>query len=748
MRVARVEELLAKRLGCDEGQAHAYARGLLGPSDDVRGQGPQPGRPGSGDSHGKEGTVRPGGVPARDAAGLAAARGPTELARRLHDHARPLGAAAVLLAVLDMDGVLRMSGVAGASAATVTDWSQVPLRCVLPLARMAVADQLLWLDDETGEQAGEQTGEQAGEQTGEEAGEHTLTWVSARSDAPDAPSPVGARCGAATEHAVVCVVSVIWPRPVAVPATGRARLEALTAAAGQRLRGLAALGLPDDDVRAAWLGAVIDAIPAPAALLFPVRGPLGRVVEFTIDRCNTHATELLGRTPEQVTGSRLLDAFPGMVLSGIFDAYVRVLETGVPLHRGPFAYEEPFHGALRPAVMSVRAQRVGGGLLVSWCFHDEQARMRAQIDDAERLVHLGWAEWNLVTGDVTWSRRMYDVLGLNPAHGPVPLDTLSEYVAEDDLPAVVAAVRSLSEDGGPVRFEVRTRGSEPPRHVSVNAELVRDSRGRLVAVQGVVQDVSAVRRMQAELAASRREAAEQQLRRAEELQLALLPTVHPTLPGLRVAVRYQPAENCTRVGGDWFEAAPLPDGRVLIAIGDVSGHGLRAAAKMAQLRNALLGIAHTGADAAEILDCLNLLAFHGHEDSMTATAVVGHFDPDSRTLTWARAGHPRPVLVRGSEAAELDNDDGTTLGASLAPGYGVTTTVLRAGDRVVLYTDGLVERRADRAGDREDLLLAAARQGADGTPEQHLQSLLSALHTDPEDDTCVIVLHVGVEGQS
>ncbi|MBZ4016803.1 PP2C family protein-serine/threonine phosphatase [Streptomyces purpurogeneiscleroticus] len=729
MRVARVEELLAKRLGCDEERARAYARGLLGPSGDVPEPvpepGPRPDRPGSGDAHGKEGTVRLGGVPHGDTGGLAAARGPAELARRLHDHARPLGATAVLLAVLDMDGVLRMSGVAGASATTVTDWAQVPLRCVLPLARMAVADQLLWLDDETGEQ--------------------TLTWVSARSDAPDAPPPARARCGPAAQNTVVCVISVVWPRPVPVPAAGRVRLEALTTAAGQRLRGLAALGLPDDDVRAAWLGAVIDAIPAPAALLFPVRGPLGRVVEFTIDRCNARATALLGRTPEQVTGSRLLDAFPGMVLSGIFDAYVRVLETGVPLNRGPFAYEEPFQGALRPAVLSVRAQRVGGGLLVSWCFHDEQARMRAQIDDAERLVHLGWAEWNLVTGDVTWSRRMYDVLGVNPAHGPLPLDTLSEYVAEDDLPAVVAAVRSLSEDGGPVRFEVRTRGAEPPRHVSVNAELVRDSRGRLVAVQGVVQDVSAVRRMAAELAASRREAEDQQLRMAEELQLALLPTVHPTLPGLRVAVRYQPAENCARVGGDWFEAAPLPDGRVLIAIGDVSGHGLRAAAQMAQLRNALLGIAHTGADAAGILDCLNLLAFHGHEDSLTATAVVGHFDPDGRTLTWARAGHPSPVLVRGSEAAELENGDGTTLGASLDPGYGLTTTVLHTGDRVVLYTDGLVERRADRAGDREDLLLAAARQGADGTPEQHLETLLSVLHTDPEDDTCVIVLHVGVE---
>ncbi len=196
------------------------------------------------------------------------------------------------------------------------------------------------------------------------------------------------------------------------------------------------------------------------------------------------------------------------------------------------------------------------------------------------------------------------------------------------------------------------------------------------------------------------------------------------------------------MGGDWFEATPLPDGRVLIAIGDVLGHGLQAAAGMAQLRNALLGIAYTGADAARVLECLNLVAFHGHDESLTATAAVGHFDPVRRTLSWARAGHPPPVLVRGGRATELVNDDGTTLGASLDPGYVCKTLPLAPGDRLILYTDGLVERRADRAGDREDLLLAAARRGAAGSPEEHLETLLSVLHTNPEDDTCVIVLHV------
>ncbi|GCD47832.1 PP2C family protein-serine/threonine phosphatase [Streptomyces paromomycinus] len=801
---ARVAELLVRHLGCDAAQARACASGLLGlleapaatAGETVRdagarggtarvrgvadaglpgqavavparsGAGAVPGVPENGSAasagtvrgtgsltgdaehralratraDGRAGTVQHSSGPSHapgisrgptdGAVELATAPGPAELAQRLYERVEPSGATAVLLAVLDMEGALRLTGAAGPAARTDGDWSQMPLHRILPLARTARTDHHVWLDDE--------------------AGGRTLSWISARSDAPDAPHAAGVRKSAtgtgartgAGANALVCVVSVIRPGSAPTAPAARARLEALTDCAGRRLRGLAALGLPDDGVRAAWLGAALDAVPVPAALLFPVRDPLGRVAQFTVDRCNAHATGLLDRTSEQITGSRLLDVFPGMLLSGIFDACVTVLETGEPLDLDPFPYEEPRRGVLHPALLSVRARRVGGGLLVSWQFHDEQARLTARIDDAERLADLGWAEWNLATGEATWSRRMYDFFGLAPGSGPVSLGALCGYVVEDDLPAVVRAVQSLSRNHGPVWFEVRTRAAGRLRHVSVNAELVRDSLGNPVALRGVVQDVSRVRRVEAALDATRREAERRQLRMAEELQLALLPRAHTALPGLRAAIRYQPAENCARVGGDWFEATPLPDGRVLIAIGDVLGHGLQAAAGMAQLRNALLGIAYTGADAARVLECLNLVAFHGHDESLTATAVVGHFDPVRRTLSWARAGHPPPVLVRGGRATELVNDDGTTLGASLDPGYVCKTLPLAPGDRLILYTDGLVERRADRAGNREDLLLATARRGAAGSPEEHLETLLSVLHTNPEDDTCVIVLHV------
>ncbi|XVQ08344.1 PP2C family protein-serine/threonine phosphatase [Spirillospora sp. CA-255316] len=646
---------------------------------------------------------------------LSAARTPGELARLLHRRLRPYGARAILLVVLDGDGLLRMSGVAGDGAEPVDDWARAPLRYALPLIRMCPADRLLWLDDDTGDRL--------------------LTWSSAVGGLrPGRPGRSG--------DGLACVVCTVWPR-TGPPAgdSGRARAEALTVCGGRRLRDLAALSAPVDDLGGPWLDSVLDAIPIPAALLFPIRDREGRVAEFYVDRCNAHATGLLRRTPEQITGGRLLDSFPGLALSGMFDAYVRVLETGVPLTREPFAYEEPFRGVLYPAVLSLRAQRVGGGLLVSWQFHDEQARTAARMGDAERLMNLGWAEWNLVTGEIAWSRRIYDIFDLDPRQGPLALDRMAAHVYEDDLPAVVRAVAALSERRAAATFEFRTRrAAGAPRHVNVTAEPVVDALGHLIALRGVVQDVTARRRIEAALKTSRGELERHRRRVAEELQRALLPEWSPDLPGLRVAVRYQPAEDSAQVGGDWYEATTLPDGRVLIAIGDAGGHGLRAAARMAQLRNALLGMAFTGAGPARMLESLNLMAFHGRDEHAIATAIVAHFDPVERTLTWARAGHPAPILAREAGARRLANAHGAALGVTLEAGYRAVTTRLRPGDSVVLYTDGLVERHADRGDDRFRLLLDVAGQSAGADPDHQLRSLLSALDTDPQDDTCVIVL--------
>jgi len=211
------------------------------------------------------------------------------------------------------------------------------------------------------------------------------------------------------------------------------------------------------------------------------------------------------------------------------------------------------------------------------------------------------------------------------------------------------------------------------------------------------------------------------------------------LPGLRAVVRYLPATRGSRVGGDWYITAEMPTGQVLIAIGDVAGHGLAAAAGMARLRGALAGLAITGAAPDRLMGWLNDLVRHVAPEH-TASVAAGYFDPATRVLTWAQAGHPPPVLVRGAWAAPLDPPDGILLGAG-EDGYAVTSLRLRAGDVLLLYSDGLVERR-DRSLDDGLATLARSARGV-GDPEQVIAAALQALgSTDPEDDTCLVALQV------
>jgi serine phosphatase RsbU (regulator of sigma subunit) len=226
-----------------------------------------------------------------------------------------------------------------------------------------------------------------------------------------------------------------------------------------------------------------------------------------------------------------------------------------------------------------------------------------------------------------------------------------------------------------------------------------------------------------------------------ELQRAILP-LHEgpfDLPGLRAVVRYLPASQDSRVGGDWYITAEMPGGHVLLAIGDVAGHGLAAAAGMARLRGALAGLAITGSPPERLVGWLNDLVHHVGPEH-TASVVAGYFDPLSRVLTWAQAGHPPPVLVRGPRATALRQPAGILLGAARS-GYEATSLELFPGDQILLYSDGLIERR-HRSLDEGLAALTTAAAGITG-PEDMISAVLNTLgSTDTEDDTCLVALYV------
>jgi serine phosphatase RsbU (regulator of sigma subunit)/PAS domain-containing protein len=406
------------------------------------------------------------------------------------------------------------------------------------------------------------------------------------------------------------------------------------------------------------------------------------------------------------------------------------------------------HGVCRP---SDKGQDDDGG---------EFACLAARLGQAQRLGNLGWSEWDLATGAARWSDQLYVIFGSDPAAPPADLDTFLTWVLPEDAPIAKNLMRRLLSRGQPVDSEFRIRrgrrdGSahgtgrrrDDVRHLRVVAEPVLDAFGQPARVRCVFQDR---RRAEQSLAASRRQV-ERQRRLIEderhivvELQRAILPLPRGIVrkPGLEAAVRYLPAGNSARVGGDWYEMTSIDDVEVFLAIGDVSGHGLSAVAAMARLRNALSGLAFTGAAPDALLGWLNRLVLHW-PPMLTATALTGRFHPGTRTLTWAQAGHLPPILVRDGAPRLLAPPEGVLLGACTDPTFAIRTTHLTAGDLLMLYTDGLIERRAQDIDEGFTLLLAALAGCAAGEPDQIIDHVLGALGAaNPIDDTCLVVCRV------
>ncbi|BEL02769.1 hypothetical protein Q0Z83_009600 [Actinoplanes sichuanensis] len=238
-------------------------------------------------------------------------------------------------------------------------------------------------------------------------------------------------------------------------------------------------------------------------------------------------------------------------------------------------------------------------------------------------------------------------------------------------------------------------------------------------------------------------AAEHEL--AARLQQIILPIpAEPIdLPGLRVAVRYLPAGEDAMIGGDWFHAAALRDGSVLLAVGDVAGHGTQAATTMAQLRHALRALSVVTSDPGALLEHLNRLIWELEADDpeLAATAVIARFDPESHELVWAQAGHPPPLLSRNGRTAPLPRPAGPMLGVVDGARYADSVVTLTPGDVLLLYTDGLVEQRHRGPDVGLDSVIAAVDDAVRTAPERPLTEMLARLRrANPDDDTCILAV--------
>jgi anti-sigma regulatory factor (Ser/Thr protein kinase) len=230
---------------------------------------------------------------------------------------------------------------------------------------------------------------------------------------------------------------------------------------------------------------------------------------------------------------------------------------------------------------------------------------------------------------------------------------------------------------------------------------------------------------------------------AQQLQRSLLPTAPPEIAGARVCYRYLPASEAAKVGGDWFDAIPLPGCRLAIVMGDVMGHGLTSAAIMGQLRTAVRMLAAQDLRPDQLLRRLDDLSLRFGEDYI-ATCLYLVYDPVARRCRLANAGHVPPILVSPcGRSTVLDVPSGLPIGVGDEP-FETIEFEVEDDSQLVLCTDGLVERR-DRDLDEGLAALCAQLSGAFGSLDVTCDAVLEALTPDVRMDD-IALLAVGLDG--
>ncbi|AYL40103.1 antitermination regulator (plasmid) [Streptomyces fungicidicus] len=644
---------------------------------------------------------------------------------------RPLGAVAVAIWAAGADGSLTLAGSAGFSPAEAARWCYVPPD-VATVARCGLAEpDGLWITS-------------LAERGLPSVGRHH------HPDGGRAAVPAG------TGGRVHGVLEIVWPDPLPPqPPQIVRQVEALAELCAHTLETGAVpdgpAGRQQEPADAAELMDLADGLYDPALVLVPHLDAHGNLLDFRIQHVNGRFLDPAGRPRAMVSGALLLEAYPMAAGdSELFQRIERVYATGEPFRARRMNLTALVDQVPLSSVADISVSRHGSGILFIWRIEDETARLASLLQHAQRLGRIGGFEENLLTGEITWNGQLFDLYGRSPSSLPVPLEELPAHAHPDDAVTIGRFLRTLLHHLRPASAAFRLqRPDGVTRHIRVVAEPVLDTDGRLLTTRGAYQDISAQHWTEVALAATRDQLAHTEQHASErdrlalQLQRAIMPPTQAPLqvPGLDVAVRYRPAEAEQLVGGDWYDAVVLPSRLVLVCVGDVAGHGIEAATSMVVLRNALRGLAVTGAGPGQLLSWLNIVAHH-LTGGITATAVCGLYDPVARTLRWARAGHLPPVLVRGREAAPLPLVRGLLLGAVPEAVYEESEVQLAAEDNLLMYTDGLIERR-DRSLEESLTGLLTSAATAPGTLDQRLDRLLTYSKSDTDDDTCIVGLRVG-----
>ncbi|MDN3024258.1 SpoIIE family protein phosphatase [Streptomyces sp. S.PB5] len=373
------------------------------------------------------------------------------------------------------------------------------------------------------------------------------------------------------------------------------------------------------------------------------------------------------------------------------------------------------------------------------------------------LSRVGSAEWNLLTDEANWSGELYQILGRDPAAPPLTLDELPSLVLDEDRAKLTSMVTDCLVDAKPIDGEFRVVHPDGAvRTVHMMGEPVLDTDGSTASMWAVLRDVSELRRSQRAVSETRdslqrhQHRAQTEHRLAVELQEAVLPPWRGSLRlpqhgprTLDLAAHYLPASTSALIGGDWYDALELADGDMLLSVGDLTGHGVAVTSGMATLLGAVRGMAMAGTEPGQLLSWLNQLLDATVQPAL-GSAVCCRYRPETRTLVWAQAGHPAPLLFRNGTGRRLNAPDGVLLGATSGAAYEQAEEPLETGDLLLLHTDGLLPRNNESEAVHR-LLDLAPRFDEASTAQDCVRMVVEEFgETERDDDACVLIAKVTV----
>ena len=478
----------------------------------------------------------------------------------------------------------------------------------------------------------------------------------------------------------------------------------------------------------------------------------GRVVSW-----NAGAERIKGYTADEILGQEFTRFYePDDIAAGLpAQMLARAARDGRTQGRGWRVRKD---GGRFYAQVTITALFDGQGQLIGYAkiTQDVTAELEAerasrdreyQLAEAQAVAQLGSFEWELASGEVTWSPELCRILGLGPESCRGTLDMLLRRVHPDDRAEAAATLRMAATEGTSFRLQVRiVRPTGELRVLSSWGNVSRDDQERPAWMLGVCQDVTEWRQREEQLVE-----AQAQAELSRRLQGGLLPSLSLPDPTLELRTRYLPGHERALLGADFFDALPLPDGTVALLVGDVAGHGPVEAAVGVALRAAWRALVLTGHSPDDLLDGLDqVLARERASEELFATVCCCWVGPDRGRLTVALAGPPPPLLGRAGPVEVQHGPGGPVLGIYDRRYPWLAGVVEVEGPWTLLcYTDGLVEgRRAPGSVERfgiEALVEAAAGMLREGAGlEEVLDRLLDVVHEanggDLSDDVAILCL--------